>query len=170
VAGSLDIEPAIEGIMRDAARRSGLVRRLAWAAVALRPTGFFRDFVLGSEGARTGTLDVKHGGIVPITNLARTFAIDAGASTTRTIDRLRAAAAIGRIDADMAVGLEEGFRLLWRIRLEHQVRQCGNGAAPDDDVDPHVLGVLTRRSLKEAFRLISAAQRILTTTMGLRPR
>jgi hypothetical protein len=37
-------------------------------------------------------------------------------------------------------------------------------------VDPKTLGPLTRRSLKEAFRLIVAAQRHLATTLGLRLR
>ncbi|HEX6400373.1 MAG TPA: putative nucleotidyltransferase substrate binding domain-containing protein [Actinomycetota bacterium] len=171
VAGSLDIEPAIDGLVRAAAREGWLVRRLALAAVAFRPpTGFFRDFVVEHSGSRAGTLDVKHGGITPITNLARTFAVGSGSSSTTTIERLRGATAAGAVDRDLGEGLEEAFRLLWRVRLHHQVEQLSEGVAPDDDVDPGSLGPLTRRGLKEAFRLILRGQRHLATTLGLRVR
>ena len=171
VAGALEVETDIERLVRDAARRGGLIRKLASTALNLKPpTGFLRDFVLESEGEHSGTLDVKHGGITPVTNLARTFAVATGASTNRTIERLRAAVAAGGIDADLGVGLEEAFRLLWRIRLEHQTDQLDRGETPDDAVDPRRLGALTRRSLREAFRLIAAGQHLLSTTYGMRMR
>ena len=113
---------------------------------------------------------MKHGGITPITNLARTFAVASGVASNRTIDRLRAASSLGALDPDLAVGLEEAFRLLWRIRLRHQVRQLRAGDPADDQVDPRLLGPLTRRSLREAFKLITAGQRLLSTTYGLRHR
>ena len=171
VAGGLDIEATIDQLVRTAAAEGWLVRKLASSALDLRPpTGFFREFLVGWDGSRAGTLDVKHGGITPITNLARTFAVASGVASNRTIDRLRAASSLGALDPDLAVGLEEAFRLLWRIRLRHQVRQLRAGDPADDQVDPRLLGPLTRRSLREAFKLITAGQRVLATTYGLRPR
>jgi CBS domain-containing protein len=171
VAGSLDVEATIDQLIRQSARGGSLVRKLASSALDLRPpTGFFRDFVLESEGSRAGTLDVKHRGITLITNLARTFAVAAGSSSIRTVDRLRAATSLGAIDPDLSLGLEEGFRLLWRIRLQHQAHQLRDGVSPDDAVDPRRLGPLSRRGLRETFKLIAAGQRILAATFGLRPR
>jgi CBS domain-containing protein len=171
VAGSLDVESPIDALVREAAAEGWLVRKLASSALDLRPpTGFFRDLLVGWDGSRAGTLDVKHGGITPITNLARTFAVASGAAANRTIDRLRAASSLGGLDPDLAVGLEEAFRLLWRIRLRHQVAQLRAGDDADDEVDPRQLGRLTRRSLREAFKLVTAGQRVLSTTYGLRPR
>ncbi len=171
VAGGLDIEATIDQLVRTAAAEGWLVRKLASSALDLRPpTGFFRGSLVGSDGSRAGTLDVKHGGITPITNLARTFAVASGVASNRTIDRLRAASSLGALDPDLAVGLEEAFRLLWRIRLRHQVRQLRAGDPADDQVDPRLLGPLTRRSLREAFKLITAGQRLLSTTYGLRHR
>ena len=171
VAGALDMERDIDAVVRESARQGPLVRRLASSALGLRPpTGFFRDFVLESAGGRAGTLDVKHGGITIVTNLARTWAVASGSTAIRTTERLRAAVGAGAIDADMGLGLEEAFRLLWRIRLHHQVDELDRGEAPDDAVDPKRLGALTRRSLREAFRLITAAQRLLATTYGFRHR
>jgi CBS domain-containing protein len=171
VGGALDMEREIDVVVREAARSGPLVRRLASSALGLRPpTGFFRDFVLESEGGRAGTLDVKHGGITIITNLARTWAVASGSTSIRTTDRLRAAVGAAAIDEDLGLGLDEAFRLLWRIRLHHQVDELDRGETPDDAVDPKRLGALTRRSLREAFRLITAAQRLLATTYGFRLR
>jgi CBS domain-containing protein len=171
VAGALDIETTLDGLVRKAAAEGWLVRKLASSALELRPpTGFVRGSLVHWDGARAGAFDVKRGGVTPITNLARTFAVASGASSNRTIDRLRAAASLGALDLDLAVGLEEAFRLLWRIRLRHQVTQRRAGDPADDLVDPGALGPLTRRSLREAFKVITAGQRLLSTTYGLRLR
>jgi len=113
---------------------------------------------------------VKHGGITPITNLARAYAVSAGVTRIRTLWRLRDVVATGALDAELGAGLEEAFRLLWRVRLEHQAAQVRAGLPPDDAVDPRTLGPLTRRGLKEAFRLIQRAQRALASAMGFRIR
>ena len=171
VAGQLDIESTIDALVREAAAEGWLLRKLASSAVDLRPpTGFFRDLLVRWDGSQAGTLDVKHGGVTPITNIARTFAVASGVASNRTIDRLRTASSLGALDPDLAVGLEEAFRLLWRIRLRHQVRQLRADDPADDMVDPRLLGPLTRTSLREAFKLITAGQRVLTTTYGLRYR
>jgi len=147
------------------------MRHLAHATVDLRPpTGFLRDLVVEARGDHAGTLDVKHGGITLITNLARTYAVGSGFTENRTLRRLRDAAASGRIDRETRAGLEEAFRLLWQIRLEHQVAQVKDGREPDDFVDPRSLGPLTRQGLREAFRLIDKAQRALAAELGLRGR
>jgi CBS domain-containing protein len=171
VAGSLDIESTLDRLIRRASRDSMLARRLAHTAVQLRPpTGFFRDFVVEAKGSRAGTLDVKHGGITPITNLARAHAIGAGLTGNRTLWRLREVAGTRALDPGLGAGLEEAFRLLWKVRLEHQAAQTLAGRPPDDCVDPGTLGPLSRRGLKDAFRLIARAQRALGSEMGFRIR
>ena len=171
VAGSLDIESTLDGLIRRASRDTMLARRLAHTAVELRPpTGFFRDFVVEAKGSRVGTLDVKHGGITPITNLARAHAIGAGLTGNRTLWRLREVVATGALDPDLGAGLEEAFRLLWKVRLEHQAAQTLAGVPPDDSVNPGSLGPLSRRGLKDAFRLIARAQKALGSEMGFRIR
>ena len=65
--------------------------------------------------------------------------------------------------------LAEAFRFLWEIRLTHQVAQVRAGEPPDDFVDPHGLGPVARTGLKEAFRVITRAQRSLALDLGVRP-
>lgn len=69
--------------------------------------------------------------------------------------------------ADARQALEEAFRLLWQIRLEHQVRQVERGETPDDFVDPSHLGPITRIGLKEAFRIVGREQQTLATELGV---
>jgi CBS domain-containing protein len=169
VAGSLDIESTLDGLIRQASRDPTFGRRLAHTALELRPpTGFVRDFVVEARGSRAGTLDLKHGGITPITNLARAYAVGSGLTGNRTLWRLREASSMGVLDPDVSFGLEEAFRLLWRVRLEHQAAQVRAGLPGDDAVNPRSLGPLTRRGLKDAFRLTARAQRALANEMGLR--
>src|SRR5215831_10611275 len=52
--------------------RPDLLRLLARFALQFRPpTGFLRDFVVEHSGERRGQLDIKHGGLIPIVDLAR---------------------------------------------------------------------------------------------------
>jgi CBS domain-containing protein len=69
--------------------------------------------------------------------------------------------------AERRQALEEAFRLLWQIRLQHQVRQVENGETPDDFVDPAHLGPIARLGLKEAFRVVGNEQQMLATDLGV---
>jgi CBS domain-containing protein len=171
VAGPLDIAGRLDEAIAEAPRHPGFIRRLALTAVELRPpTGFLRDLVVEHRGAHAGTFAVKDSGITPITNLARAYAVSVGATGNRTLARLGVAVASGRIDEELGAGLREAFRLLWRVRLEHHARRIGEGGQPDDHVDPAEIGPVARRGLKEAFRTIERAQRLLAREMGFRLR
>ncbi len=169
VAGPLDVEQALDELIRTAPREPQFLRHLGRGAVESKPpTGFLKDAVVEAKGKSAGTLDVKHGGITLITNLARVYAVSAGFTENRTVSRLREAVTVGHIEEETRQGLEESFRLMWQIRLEHQTRQVRGGLPPDDLVDPRALGPLTRQGLKEAFRMIERAQDALATELGLR--
>ena len=170
VSGPLDIEPTLHAVIATAADRyPGFLRHLAHRALDRKPpTGFIRNFVVESKGDHAGRLDIKHGGVTIISNLARWYAIRAGRSEKSTLERLRAAKETGQIGDDARQALEETFRLLWQIRLEHQVRQVRAGTEPDDFVDPEELGPIARLGLKEAFRIIGNEQQGLATEIGAR--
>ena len=137
-----------------------LLRLLARFALSHRPpTGFLRGLVVEHSGEHRGRLDLKHGGALPIVDLARWAGMAAGVTTASTIERLRAAATVGTLPADDAHTLEDAFELIAALRLEHQVKQLRAGTAPDDYVDPAELSPLTRSHLKEAFRAVASIQR-----------
>lgn len=171
VAGPLDAEPPLDAAVREARAHPAFVELLARGALTLKPpTGFLRDLVVEGKGEHAGQLDVKHGGITIITNLARAVGIAAGSASKGTLPRLDAAAAAGTLNAQVARELSEAFRFLWQIRLRHQVAQVEAGTAPDDFVDPKALGPLDRSALKESFRVIRAAQTFVSTEFGVATR
>lgn len=168
VAGTLDVEAALDEVIREAPDHPLFLRHLTSRALDLRPpTGFLRDLVVQARGEHAGTLDLKHGGILIIGNLARAFAIRSGLTAKRTLDRLRASEDAGAIDAETREGLEEAFRFLWEVRLHHQVAQLRAGEEPDDFLDPRAIGGVARQALKESFRIIARAQKALSLETGL---
>ena len=75
------------------ARAPVLLRLLARFALSHRPpTGFLRGLVVEHSGEHRGRLDLKHGGVMPIVDLARWAGMAAGVTSASTIERLRAAA------------------------------------------------------------------------------
>jgi CBS domain-containing protein len=159
---------AVPDLFRDARRHPDVLRLLARYALAHRPpTGFLRDFLVEHSGRRRGVLDLKRGGLVPIVDLARWAGMAAGVASASTPARLRAAAAAGTLDADAAATLEEAFHLVLGLRLGHQVEQLRAGLAPDDLVRPADLGVVTRASLREAFRAVAAVQRRISAELDV---
>ena len=57
-----------------------------------------RDIVVEHSGEHRGTLDIKHGGLLPIVDLARYAALKADAKVTPTVERLHAAGEAGALD------------------------------------------------------------------------
>ncbi|MBI1398336.1 MAG: CBS domain-containing protein [Betaproteobacteria bacterium] len=122
------------------------------------PVGFFRDFVLIAGGEHDRTFDVKHRGIVPVVDLARHYALSAGAAEINTIDRLRATAGQGPVSAEGARDLEDAWEFVGTLRLRHQSDQLRNGLPPDNFLAPDSLSALERRQLRDAFRVIATMQ------------
>ncbi|GIU95271.1 MAG: hypothetical protein KatS3mg012_1728 [Gaiellaceae bacterium] len=162
--GPLDFRATLHPLLEEMPRRHEFLDALARAAVVERPPlGFLRDFVVERSGEHVGRLDVKAGGVLPLVNLARLHALAVGSTATRTVDRLRAAAARERIPGETAAELEQAFATLCRVRLEHQAAQVVRGIAPDNHIDPAELPPAERRELKDAFRAIARAQKAIAT-------
>jgi CBS domain-containing protein len=131
------------------------------------PTGFLRGLVVEHSGEHRGRLDLKHGGVIPIVDLARWAGIAAGVTSASTTERLKAAAAAGTLPAADAHTLEDAFSLITGLRLAHQVDQLRAGERPDDFVNPAALSPLTRTHLKEAFRAIASIQKRVATELDI---
>lgn len=153
---------ALGDVMRDAGRDRVLVARLASAAWTARPpVGWFHRL----RADRSGYVDLKAGGLVPIVDLARVLAVEAGVSVPGTIARLDAAEAGGGLSTEGAATLREAFRFLQDLRLRTHL-DAEPGAAPSNLLDPATLGVLERRHLKEVLVAVADLQRQLLTERG----
>jgi CBS domain-containing protein len=145
-----------------------LRRLLAQFALSFRPpTGFWREFVVEHSGERRGQLDLKHGGLIPIVDLARWAGMGAGVTSGSTMDRLRAAESAGTLEGPEARTLMEAFGFIFSLRLDHQVEQLRRGEPPDDFIDPKTLNPLARSYLREAFRAVASVQAGLAAELSL---
>ena len=148
--------------------QAGLLRMLARFALSFRPpTGFLRDFVVEHSGERRGQLDLKHGGLIPIVDLARWAGMAAGLASASTPERLRAAEAAGTMESEEAQTLTEAFGFISSLRLDHQVEQLRCGEAPDDFIAPKTLNPLARSYLREAFRAVASVQANLSAELSV---
>ena len=119
----------LDAAVQEARTHPAFIQVLARGALSLKPpTGFLRDLVVEAKGEHAGRLDVKHGGITIITNIARTVGDRGRAPRQGTLVGWPRAASTGTLDAEVATELREAFRFLWQIRLRHQVAQVGRAS------------------------------------------
>ncbi|HEY5091196.1 MAG TPA: putative nucleotidyltransferase substrate binding domain-containing protein, partial [Polyangia bacterium] len=157
------VRPLVE-IERRAPAHPDFLRRLARTATDFHPPLGFRGKLQVDDDGR---IDLKRGGVVPIANLARFHALQAGVTVSSTIPRLRAAAQAGTLEDERAAALEEAFELVTRLRLEHQAAEVEAGQAPTNRVDPADLAPLARGQLRSALRLVADAQHALSRFVPL---
>jgi len=164
VVGGLEIVRPLVEIERQAPRYPDFIRRLARTATDFTPpTGFRGRLTLDDDGR----IDLKRRGVVPIANLARFHALQAGVTISSTTGRLHAAEGAGTLATDTVAALLEAFTLMTRLRLEHQAAQAEAGVEPDNRIDPGDLPPLTREQLKSAFKAVSEAQHALSRFVPL---
>jgi CBS domain-containing protein len=125
------------------------------------PIGFFRRFVQEADGSHSEGLNLKHRGIVPITDLVRMRALEGGIASANSYRRLEQATAAGLINEGDAGSLRDALNLVGRVRLEHQAGRLAAGDTPGNLVPPEELSPLMRRNLKAVFMLVLEAQNAL---------
>ena len=158
----------VSDTFRSAQARPALLRLLARFALSHRPpTGFLRGLVVEHGGEHRGQLDLKHGGLLPIVDLARWAGMAAGVTNASTGQRLRAAGEAGTLPTSDVHTLEDAFELFTELRLEHQVEQLRAGRRLDDHVNPEHLSALTRSHLKDAFRAVASVQKHIAAELDL---
>jgi CBS domain-containing protein len=158
----------VSDTFRLAPQSPALLRLMARFALSHRPpTGFLRGLVVEHGGEHRGRLDLKHGGLIPIVDLARWAAMAAGVTNAGTSERLRAAGAAATLPPADAHSLQDAFELITGLRLGHQVGQLRAGEQPDDFVDPATLSPLMRSHLKEAFRAVAAIQKRISSELSV---
>jgi CBS domain-containing protein len=163
VTGGLDVVTPLVAHLREARNHPDFVRRLARTATDFKPPlGFRGALVTDRDGnAPEGTFDVKRGGMLPIVNLARFFALANEVTISATLDRLVAVEQLDGLDAELTSLLREAFLVAWRVRLDHHAACIDAGRPPDNYVDPKKLSSILREEVREAFRAIVSAQKRL---------
>lgn len=159
--------------------REYLLKRVRQAPVILKymarealrftpPLGFLGNFVTERSGPAKGALDIKRGGVFPVTQGARALALDLGVAATNTQDRLRAVAAAGVFEAEFSAALGQAFSFLQTLRARAQAEAVSQGLPPDNLVHPGRLSSLDRDRLKDCLKLVAEFQSLLHSRYGLR--
>lgn len=158
--GDAGLTAELAAVQRRAAQGAPIFLAHLAAAAARHhtPLGFFRGLVVDRSGDHRDALDVKHGGINTIVEIARLHALACGSEATSTLARLEDAVASGRVSPTLAADLRDAWEFLAHLRLRHQVEQVRAGRPADNWVDPSTLSHFEKRHLKAAFGVIRAAQ------------
>ncbi len=130
------------------------------------PLGLLRGFATFWSGEHKNQIDLKHNGVVPVTDLGRVYALIGKLPAANTRARLQGAT--GVISASGARDLIDAYDMIAETRLEHQARQIRLGAKPDNFMAPSDLSDFDRTNLRDAFVVVRTMQSALGSARGAR--
>jgi CBS domain-containing protein len=157
-AGGLDVAAELTARIRTAREHPSFMRLIARAAAGFPVALGFRGQLAVADDGR---LDVKRGALIPLANVVRYHALASGITTSPTLDRIEALAAVGGLPADEAAALREAFEVIARTRFDHHARLIAAGEPPDNLIDPGALAPIARSDLREALLAVRRVQRCL---------
>ncbi|OZB19486.1 MAG: cyclic nucleotide-binding protein [Marinobacter sp. 34-60-7] len=125
------------------------------------PLGFFRTFVLEEDGKQRKTFNLKRRGTAPISDLIRVHALASGSRAQNSFERLKDISGTKLLMEDDAGNLRDALEFISIVRIRHQALAIEEGREPDNNVRPEDLSPFERSHLKDAFQVISNAQKFL---------
>ncbi len=131
------------------------------------PLGLLRGFATIRSGEYKNHIDMKHNGVVPVTDIARIYALTGQLTEVNTRARIEAGEAAGVISVSGARDLIEAYDLIASLRLENQAALVKAGRKPDNFLAPSDLSDFERSHLRDAFVVIRTMQSALSQRSGV---
>ncbi|WP_394170550.1 DUF294 nucleotidyltransferase-like domain-containing protein [Saccharospirillum alexandrii] len=125
------------------------------------PLGFFRTFVMESDGKHNKSINLKRRGTAPLSDVIRVHALAAGSTAQNSFNRLDAIAESRILGHSNGDDLRDAMEYISIVRARHQALDLESEQEPDNNVEPENMTVFERRNLKDAFQVISNAQKYL---------
>jgi len=122
------------------------------------PLGFMRNIIVEKSGEHRDELNLKVKGIAPIVDIVRLFSLEQGIRETSTAERLHALKTRNTMLQESVEDVSQAFEFIMLLRIHNQLRQITNGRKPDNFMNPRDLSNLEKKTMKEAFSLISNMQ------------
>jgi CBS domain-containing protein len=94
-------------------------------------------------------------------DLIRIHALAVGSEASNSSARLDDIIAAGGLPKGRGEDLRDAFDVISMTRIRHQAAALREGLEPDNNVLPEQLSEFERKHLKEAFRVLSNAQKFL---------
>ncbi|SFX25594.1 DUF294 nucleotidyltransferase-like domain-containing protein [Marinospirillum alkaliphilum] len=149
-------------ILRKARQRPRFLACMARNALnRTPPLGFFKDFVMEKDGRQNNSINTKRRGTAPVADLIRVHALAVGSSARNSFERLEDIIQAGILPSGRGQDLRDALELISMVRIRHQALALREGQEPDNNVAPEQLSDFERKNLKDAFQILSHAQKYL---------
>jgi CBS domain-containing protein len=125
------------------------------------PLGFFRTFVMETDGQQKHIINLKGRGTAPLTDLIRVHALACGSKAQNSLERLDAIGKTKLLQPEAIGQLRYALEFLSLVRVRHQAMAAAEGAQPNNYIEPEKVSASDRHNLKEAFGVLSNAQKFL---------
>ncbi len=108
----------------------------------------------GLRGRSAAEIDLKKLGVFPIVHGVRALALEYRLRAVSTTARLKALAAEGHLEPEMARDLTDALHRLMDLKLSNNLRQMAEGRAPGNTIPLSALGTLDRQALKDSLAIV----------------
>lgn len=125
------------------------------------PLGFFRTFVMEQDGKQKNIINIKGRGTAPLTDLIRVHALACGSTAQSSVDRLEDIAKTRLMPPESVERLRYALEFLSLARIRHQALDIQEGREPNNYIEPENVSAAERHGLKDAFQILSNAQKFL---------
>ena len=125
------------------------------------PLGFFKGFVMESDGRHENTVNLKRRGTAPLVDLVRVHALAIGSTARNSFDRIDDIIAAAVLPPGRGRDLQDALEFISSVRIRHQAADLDAGVEPGNSVEPDKLAEFDRKNLRDAFLVLDHAQQFL---------
>ncbi|WFM70527.1 DUF294 nucleotidyltransferase-like domain-containing protein [Halomonas sp. CKK8] len=125
------------------------------------PLGFFRTFVMEKDGKHNNSINLKRRGTAPLTDLVRVHALACGSRAQNSFARLDDIDRTQLLAPGVSQKLRYALEFLSMSRIRHHVIDIEHERSPDNNIEPENVSDTERHNLKDAFQVLSNAQKFL---------
>jgi CBS domain-containing protein len=125
------------------------------------PLGFFKGFVMESDGRQANTINLKRRGTAPLVDLIRVHALAVGSTARNSFTRIKDVTDAGILPPGRGRDLGAALAFISSVRIRHMADDLTGGREPDNSIEPDNLSDFDRKNLREAFLVLDGAQQFL---------
>lgn len=122
------------------------------------PLGIMRGFSTVRSGPHRGHIDMKLHGVIPVTDLARIYALRGRITDVNTRARLVTALEVGEVSAAGGRDLIDAYDTIALFRLQNQANLIKQGREISNFLAPAELSDFERNTLRNAFIVVRTMQ------------
>ncbi len=125
------------------------------------PLGFFKDFVVESDGRHSKAINLKRRGTAPMADLIRVHALAVGSQAQNSFERLQDIIKANILPPGRGQDLHDTLEFISTVRIRNQSNDLVAGLEPDNSIEPDKLSAFERKTLRDAFQILGDAQGFL---------